>query len=223
MRGLSLLSCFVIITLFTLSCNNSRSYRYPAVSLELVSAVVTAEGIVDSIYTDKGDSYKVVEYRPAPLQLKDTTIRAIIYLDFTAEGDAILFTISPVPVYKPIDKDLHPVDSPNDPVGYKRVWVSGGFLNMELQVKADKLAIHEFVFTEQVELETSPATVSLKLYHTKKTDIPIFTQNYILSIPLHTYYKVLETDRFNLNFIVQTDEGEKKLSFELNKNQISNE
>ena len=218
MRGLSLLSCFVIITLVTLSCSNSKSYRYPAVSLELVSAVVAADGIVDSVYTDKGDTYKVVEYRPAPLQLKDTTIRAIVYLDFTTEGEAILFTISPVPVYKPIAKDLHPTDSLNDPVGYKRVWVSGGFLNMELQVKADKLVLHEFVFTEQIELDNSHATVSLKLYHNKKSDIPIYTQNYILSIPLHSYYKVLDIDRFNLSFLIKTEEGEKKLSFEVNKN-----
>lgn len=214
MKGFNLLGLLFLTTLFTISCS-SDSYRYPSVRLELVRVSVVEPGVIDSVYLDSGEAYEVVENKQTGLDLKQGLLRAISYISISSSKQAVLHSLRPIPIYEAVEAASYPEDSVNDPVRYQRIWKGGGYLNFELLIKATSLSEHEFAFTEEIEVDhLNKATIKLKLYHLQNNDLPRYTHNYLLSLPIEKYYTQLNRDEFTIKVVILTDEGEEQINIE---------
>ena len=175
----------LLTILLLLSCSDERS-EYPSVLTRLVIAETNNEGRLSVIRVDNGPVLHVYKIRRSSLPTDaDALIRSVASYKQNLEFDeADIFDIAPIPVIIPTLALESTVDV-QSPVTYIRGWVAGGFLNLELGIKAVKLNLHTVGFSEVASDE--PNVIQLEFTHDKGGDIDGATQEILVSIPLQKY------------------------------------
>lgn len=193
----------ILIPLLTLLCScedEGDDYRYPSVITDFVCFSTDGRGQVEYMYTDKGNRYdlhltdellghfdhQIPSYRP------DTVYRAIgIYeLTRTEEGDTIadIYSIGRIVSEIPTPLRLGEILR-QDPVYLQSCWLSGGYMNMVIELKALN-GDHTLGF-----VDTTPEGMKgeeFTLYHDAHGDIESYRQKVYASIPLAPFHAALQ-------------------------------
>ncbi len=180
------------LALLLAACGGSSGYHYPSVQLEYLTATSGADGSLQSILNDEGDTYTVVTDASGTTTAADTTLRIVANYAMVDEDEAgsgvklysVRTTFSSLPV--PSDRLEQIVTDPADVLS---IWMGLDYLNIVLAVKAQD-GTHTFGFVEQsVSTDTAEGSkvVSLLLYHDMGDDIAAYTQRVYLSVPLRQY------------------------------------
>lgn len=207
--------------IFTLStCDENDDYRYPSVRTDYVCFATDATGKFEYMRLDNGASYAVRftqdfldVYDPVPTFKPDTLYRLIgVYGLSTAEQNdsvADLYSIgsiiSTIPTPLEEDEKLY-----QDPVYLQSIWLSGGYLNFVLEIKALN-GKHSIGY-----VDTTPEGMKGKeftFYHRVISDVESYRQKFYGSIPLNPFSEqLLQGD--TLRFVVNTyEEGNKKFEY----------
>lgn len=207
----------ILIPLLTLLCScedEGDDYRYPSVITDFVCFSTDARGQMEYMHTDKGNRYALrltdellKHFDQTPLFRPDTVYRAIsIYeLTRTEEGDTIAdiysfgSTVSAIPPPQRLGETLR-----QDPVYLQSYWLSGGYMNMVIELKALN-GSHTLSF-----VDTTPEGMKGKeftLYHDAHGDIESYRQKVYASIPLAPFHAALQQGD-TLRLIINTyDKG----------------
>ena len=223
-KKLSIINCQLsipglIACLLTLLCSCEQaddSYRYPSVVTDYTCLMTNWKGEIERMRLDNGHNYPVTftdEYIEAHGQIPnykaDTIYRAISVYELTAvAGDTIAHIyslgniISSIPTPLPQGEQLY-----QDPVYLQSIWLSGGYLNFIIEVKALN-GKHNIGY-----IDTTPEGMhgqEVTFYHHVVNDVEAYRQKLYGSIPIDTSLQPGDT----LRFVVNTyDEGIKKFDF----------
>lgn len=191
-RGLFMLSSLLFLLC---SCEKEESERYPSVITDYACMLTDASGQPGHLRLDNGREYPIAltdTYREAHPQLPsyraDTLYRIVgIYElgnDDVANIYSIARTVSGIPT------PLHSGETMrNDPVYLQSSWLSGGYLNMVLELKALD-GQHSIGF-----VDTTPKGMQGKeftLYHDSHNDVESYRQKLYASIPLAPFKRDLQ-------------------------------
>ena len=204
-----------VLTLFC-SCEDADEddYRYPSVRTDFACIATDGKGRIEHLLLDDGSCYPVrltqdflESYDDGPTYKRDTLYRllSVYELVSTAQNDTIadLYAlgsiISQVPTPLREDEELH-----QDPVYLQSIWLSGGYLNFVLEVKALN-GKHSIGF-----VDTTPEAMHGKeftFYHRVIDDVESYRQKLHGSIPLSPFHDCLQQGD-TLRFVVNTyDKG----------------
>ena len=210
-----------VLTLFC-SCEDADEddYRYPSVRTDFACIATDGKGRIEHLLLDDGSSYPVhltqdflKAYDDEPTYKRDTLYRllSVYELVSTAQNDTVadLYAlgsiISQVPTPLREDEELH-----QDPVYLQSIWLSGGYLNFVLEVKALN-GKHSIGF-----VDTTPEGMQGKeftFYHRVVDDVESYRQKLYGSIPLAPFHDHLQQGD-TLRFVVNTyDEGNKVVEY----------
>lgn len=207
---LSVLTCLLV------ACGNDDDYRYPSVKSEFLTAFSGADGTLQSVLTDEGKTYRVVEDATKTTVSADSLVRIVGNYAETTSPDGTagvklygwLVAVSPFPL--PAEKFKDGVKT--DPADVQSIWLGLDYLNIVLTVKMQK-AIHLFHFIEDkvsVDTGTGRCDVFLSLYHDAKNDVQAFTKRAYLSVPLRRYATAKGVKQVTVHFSLHTASGELK-------------
>lgn len=204
-----------ILTLLS-SCEDATDddYRYPSVRTDFACIATDDKGRIEHLLLDDGSSYPVhltqdflEAYDDEPTYKRDTLYRLLSVYELVSTGQndtvadlyALGNIISQVPTPLREDEELH-----QDPVYLQSIWLSGGYLNFVLEVKALN-GKHSIGF-----VDTTPETMQGKeftFYHRVIDDVESYRQKLYGSIPLVPFKESLGQGD-TLRFVVNTyDEG----------------
>ncbi len=206
-----------LLFLSFLSCKGDEEYIYPPVKLEFITAHVDNSGNVAYLKTDKDTIYQVVKDRTSKKMDINTDQRVVCYYSLSKEATStryvadiysLLQTISPTPRTLSKGELIK-----TDPVGIQSIWLSGKYINLTLQIKAQN-GSHYFHFIEEaIEQNEGHPLIHLTLYHDKNGDVEAYTKIAYLSIPLSTYINQY-SDGFSVAVSVNTyTEGIEEYTF----------
>lgn len=195
-------------------------YRYPSVRTDFACIATDGKGRIEHLLLDDGSCYPVYltqdfleAYDDEPTYKRDTLYRllSVYELVSTAQNDTVadLYAlgsiISQVPTPLREDEELH-----QDPVYLQSIWLSGGYLNFVLEVKALN-GKHSIGF-----IDTTPEGMQGKeftFYHRVVDDVESYRQKLYGSIPLAPFHDHLQQGD-TLRFVVNTyDEGNKVVEY----------
>lgn len=204
MRALHYLWIFVFVGLLLVSmvsCSDEDDVAYPPLVSEFVTVLTDASGTPSRLRTDDGSVHTIVNASEVVAEglTPDSLYRAISRYERTGEG-VQLYALQPViSTYAVPAKNLLQ-EIGNDPVGMQSVWVSGGYLNVILQVKMQN-GKHSYYFVEDSLVQTDGGRkLCLSLSHDAGDDVLAYTQNVYLSVPLSPYKECLvRGDRVELS------------------------
>lgn len=204
-----------ILTLLS-SCEDATDddYRYPSVRTDFACIATDDKGKIEQLLLDDGSSYPVhltqdflEAYDDEPTYKRDTLYRLLSVYELVSTGQndtvadlyALGNIISQVPTPLREDEELY-----QDPVYLQSIWLSGGYLNFVLEVKALN-GKHSIGF-----VDTTPETMQGKeftFYHRVIDDVESYRQKLYGSIPLAPFKESLGQGD-TLRFVVNTyDEG----------------
>ena len=204
------------------SCEDADEddYRYPSVRTDFACIATDGKGRIEHLLLDDGSSYPVhltqdflKAYDDEPTYKRDTLYRflSVYELVSTAQNDTVadLYAlgsiISQVPTPLREGEELH-----QDPVYLQSIWLSGGYLNFVLEVKALN-GKHSIGF-----VDTTPEAMHGKeftFYHRVVDDVESYRQKLYGSIPLAPFHDHLQQGD-TLRFVVNTyDEGNKVVEY----------
>lgn len=178
-----------------LAACGDEEYYYPSVKLEYMTAYSGADGKLQSILTDEGKNYPVVEDLTNTRIQASSFVRMVSNYSMVTSADeavgvklyAALNTISPLPASA--DKFQDGVKT--DPVDILAIWMGLDYLNITLEIKAQD-GKHLFGFIEDKvssNVVTGETKVHLTLYHDAGNDVQAYTKRSYLSVPLRQYAK----------------------------------
>ncbi|WP_239448734.1 NigD-like C-terminal domain-containing protein [Mediterranea sp. An20] len=189
-------------------------YHYPSVSLEYLTARSNSAGTLETVLTDGGGLYAVLNEVTAPNRAADSTLRIIANYacELADNGDTtgvLLYSASTVvsPVPQPAAAFAGGVKT--DPASVLSIWMGLDYLNVVLEIKGTDAA-HAFHFVEdKVEggEEEAHREVALTLYHDAADDPPYYTRRAYLSVPLCSYITD-QTESLTVRFSLQNEEDE---------------
>ena len=148
----NLLTAFLLLWLtgLTTACGGD-DYHYPDILQEYLTAHSGADGRLQTVLTDDGTLYDVLNAVTAPDETPDTTLR--IVANYACEEDGVggqgvrLYaaqtTVSPLPL--PADRFEDGIKT--DPASVLSIWMGLDYLNIVLEVKAGG-GDHTFHFVE---------------------------------------------------------------------------
>ena len=158
-------------------------YYYPSVRQDFLTAFSGADGRLETVLTDEGETFRVVE---------DAAIRIVANYETLTTDDkvagvklyALLQAISPVP----LAADEFEEGVKTEPSEVQSIWLGHDYLNIILKVKQQGKHLFHFVEDEvSVDEASGRAKVRLTLFH----DVTSATQDYskraYLSVPLRQY------------------------------------
>ena len=196
------------------------NYRYPSVRTDFACIATDGKGRIKHLLLDDGSCYPVrltqdflEAYDDEPTYKRDTLYRllSVYELVSTAQNDTVadLYAlgsiISQVPTPLRDDEELH-----QNPVYLQSIWLSGGYLNFVLEVKALN-GKHSIGF-----VDTTPEGMQGKeftFYHRVVDDVESYRQKLYGSIPLVPFKESLGQGD-TLRFVVNTyDKGNRKIDF----------
>lgn len=184
------------------SCEDAAdNYRYPSVITDYACLTTDAHGEPEQLCLDNGLSYPIAftdEYYEAYGQLTtykaDTVYRIVstyeLGADSVARTHVILQTVSMVPTPLHDGETLH-----QDPAYLQSCWISGGYLNMVIELKALN-GKHYIGF-----VDTTPEGMQGKeitFYHHAE-DIESHRKKLYASIPIDKSLQEGDTVRFVIN------------------------
>ena len=214
----------LLLPVLTLLCScedvAEDDYRYPSVRTDFACIATDGKGRIEHLLLDDGNCYPVhltqdflEAYDDEPTYKRDTLYRllSVYELVSTAQNDTIadLYAlgsiISQVPTPLRDDEELH-----QNPVYLQSIWLSGGYLNFVLEVKALN-GKHSIGF-----VDTTPEGMQGKeftFYHRVVDDVESYRQKLYGSIPLVPFKESLGQGD-TLRFVVNTyDKGNRKIDF----------
>lgn len=187
--------CWLLFTLLVslLSSCGDDDYHYPSVKLEFLTAFSGADGSLQSVLTDEGEQYPVLENASKLTIDPNSFVRIVSNYEPVKAADGVagvklyaaLGTISPFPL--PADKFEDGVKT--DPVELQSIWMGIDYLNLLLGIKAqDGKHLLHFIEDEVVkDKSTGLVTVHLTLYHDAANDVLAYTKRAYVSVPLWQY------------------------------------
>lgn len=189
-------------------------YHYPSVKMEFVTAHAGADGNLQSILTDEGKTYTVVEDATKSNIGADSSVRMVSNYGPMAATDgtsgvklyAAMRTISPVPQSVGEFKD----GVKTDPADVLSIWMGIDYLNITLTVKAQSEK-HTFAFIEDrvvADAGSDHKEVFPTLYHDSNNGVG-YTQRAYLSVPLRQY-AAEGIEKVTVHFSLHTYSGEIK-------------
>ena len=189
-------------------------YRYPSVRTDFACIATDGKGRIEHLLLDDGSCYPVhltqdflEAYDDEPTYKRDTLYRLLSVYELVSTGQndtiadlyALGSIISQVPTPLREDEELH-----QNPVYLQSIWLSGGYLNFVLEVKALN-GKHSIGF-----VDTTPEGMQGKeftFYHRVIDDVESYRQELHGSIPLSPFHDCLQQGD-TLRFVVNTyDEG----------------
>lgn len=176
-----------------LTACGSDDYHYPSVQLEYLSAATGADGAVNQVTTDAGETWPVVSDHSAFRSTPDSLLRIVsnylITTDAAGRQGAVLYAvrkaISPLP--KPAAEFTQGIKT--DGVELVSSWMGCGYFNLLLSIKQQSKT-HRFHFVEQEVVYDEAAgscRLSLLLYHDADDDVEAYSARAYLSVPLSHY------------------------------------
>ena len=208
-RRHTMLTMVAVLAMLVCSCERDDDYRYPSVLTDYVCLATGAAGKVERMLLDNGTSYPVSfadTYEKVPSFKADTLYRVVGVYELSAAGqevEALIYSVgsvlSTIPSPLPEGAKMH-----QNPVYLQSIWLSGGYLNMVLEVKALN-GKHSIGF-----VDTTPTGMNGKeftFYHEVVDDVEAYRQKLYGSIPLGPFSEWLlqgDTLRFVVN---QYDKG----------------
>lgn len=179
---------FFILALLC-SCEDiGDDYRYPSVITDYVSLSTDDDGEPLSLHLDNGSTYPIIfteEYNEAhstlPTYKADTLYRVISIYELGDDSVAYIYsmtqTISIIPTPLRDGEILC-----QSPVYLQSQWLSGGYLNMVIEIKGLNGREHRIGF-----VDTTPQYMQGKeitFYHDAGNDIESYRQKLHVSIPI---------------------------------------
>nr|WP_302830967.1 NigD-like C-terminal domain-containing protein [uncultured Bacteroides sp.] len=187
--------CWLLFTLlvFLLTSCGDDDYHYPSVKLEFLTAFSGSDGSLQSVLTDEGEQYPVLENASKLTIDPNSFVRIVSNYEPVKAADGVagvklyaaLGTISPFPL--PADKFEDGVKT--DPVELQSIWMGIDYLNLLLGIKAqDGKHLLHFIEDEVVkDKSTGLVNVHLTLYHDAANDVLAYTKRAYVSVPLWQY------------------------------------
>ena len=209
----SLLLCLLALLC---SCEQAKDdYRYPSVVTDYACLITDATGYAEQLLLDNGRCYPTsitsdlleANKGERPHFKADTTIRIISayelvpteHADTVAHLYAISNTVSYMPTPLPEGEKMS-----QSPVYLQSIWLSGGYLNIVLEIKALN-GKHSVGY-----VDTTPEGMHGKeftFYHKVINDVESYRQKFYGSIPLAPFSEQLQSGD-TLRFVVNTyDKG----------------
>lgn len=214
MRTSTLLRIFCLpMLLCLLAACGDDDYHYPSIKLEYLTALSDSDGILQSIQTDAGDWYSVLEDASAMTVEPDTAVRIVANYETVADdngtGGVILYATTEAISAVPLPASHFADGVHTDPADILSIWKGLYYLNVVLELKVQG-GTHSFHFIEESnEVDTGTRNISLLLYHDDGGDAQSYTRRAYLSVPLQQYF----TDgvgKLNLSFSLNTYAGDLK-------------
>lgn len=193
------------------ACAKEDNSHYPDTKLEFLTARAGANGYLQSILTDEGKTYTVVEDATNTQIGANSSIRIVSnYGPVVTPGGtsgmklyAAIRTISLIP--QPATNFKEGIKT--DPAEILSIWMGLDYLNIVVNVKAQG-GRHTFHFIEDevfTDAMTGHKEVFLTLYHDASGDIG-YTQRAYLSIPLRQYVEE-NVRKVTVHFSLHTESG----------------
>lgn len=209
------------LLLCLLAACGDDDYHYPSVKLEFLTAMSGADGYLQSVVTDEGKTYQVVEDATHTQLDANASVRIISNYEPAVGADGTtgvkLYALSGVPSYAPKPADQFKDGVVTDPADIMSIWMGYNFLNMTLEVREN--GAHAFNFIEDkvtVDAATGCSDVYLTLYHDAKEDMQSYSRRAYASIPLYQY-AVEGVQKVTIHFSLHTYSGDiKTYDFEYN-------
>lgn len=188
-------------------------YHYPPVKLEFLTAYSGADGSLQSVLTDEGKSYPVVEDLTGTHIDADTSVRVISNYASEAAIDGTpgvkLYALSGVVSVVPQTADKFKNGVKTDPANVLSIWMGLDYLNLTLQVKES--GQHLFHYVEDrvtTDAVTGQSDVYITLYHEAGGEVS-YTRRAYASMPLRQY-AVEGVQKVTVHFSVHTYAGDIK-------------
>ena len=186
------LCCMSVFT----ACKDEE-YAYQSVLTEMVDIKTDSSGKLSYIDTDYGSSYKINERSGLEGFTPDSVYRTLsIFETLDSESNsmsATLYSCQFVISAIPSTEDKFTDGIKTDPLDIERIWRSGDYINMVLDVKAkDKTHIINFIDYGINENPDGNSTLSITLYHNQNGDYEAFTKKAYASVPLWPYKEKLK-------------------------------
>ncbi|AVM52874.1 NigD-like protein [Bacteroides zoogleoformans] len=205
-----------VLTCLSVSCSGEEEHYYPSVKSEFLTGFSGADGTLQSVQTDAGTTYQILENATKTTIPADSLIRMVgSYTEATGTDGTTgvklygwIVAVSPFPV----SPDRFKEGVKTDPADVQSIWPGLGYINIILTVKMQK-ALHLFHFIEDdvhVDKESGRCDVFLRLYHDAKNDVQAFTKRIYLSVPLHRYVAAEGMKQVTIHFSLNTTSGELK-------------
>lgn len=195
-------------------CNDDDDYHYPSVKLEFLTAFSGADGYLQSVVTDEGETLSVVEDKTNTNIEANASVRIISNYasEVAADGTtgAVLYALSGVLSVAPQTADKFKDGVKTDPTDVQSIWMGLDYLNMTLEVKEN--GEHKFHFIEdavEVDAVTGCSDVHLTLYHDAKEKTVSYARRVYASVPLWQY-AVEGVRKVVVHFSVHTYSGDVK-------------
>lgn len=206
------------------SCEDSgEGYRYPSVVTDYACLITDATGYAEQLLLDNGRYYPInitndlleANDGERPHFKADTTIRVISAYELVptehADTVAYLYAVSSTVSYMPTPLPEGEKMS-QAPVYLQSIWLSGGYLNIVLEIKALN-GKHSVGY-----VDTTPEGMHGKeftFYHKVINDVESYRQKFYGSIPLVPFSEHLQQGD-TLRFVVNTyDKGNTSHEFTL--------
>lgn len=208
---------FLCSLLAASSCKEDE-YVYPSVLTELVDIETDSSGKLSYINTDSGKAYQINERSGLEGFTPDSVYRTLSIFepmgtennDVSAKLYSCQFVISAIPSPEEAFKD----GIKTDPLDIDRIWRSGNYVNMILDIMAkDKTHILNFIYNGIEPNEEGANTLTITIYHNQNGDYEAFTKKAYASVPLWPYKdKLSEGDKIKI--VINTyKEGETTREF----------
>ena len=198
---------FPILALLCSCEDTNDNLRYPSVVTDYVCMTTDMVGQPNTLLLDNGFAYQ----EQLPSYKKDTVYRVISIYELGADSIAHIYSIaqttSTIPTPLRDGETLH-----QDPVYLQSCWISGGYLNLVIELKALN-GKHSIGF-----IDTTPKAMHGKeftFYHRTISDVESYRQELYGSIPLAPFSEALQQGD-TLRFVINTyDKGLTEVEFVL--------
>lgn len=180
----------VLLCLFV-SCGDD-DYHYPSVKQDFLTAFSGSDGRLESVLTDEGETFQIVEDASGLRVNADTAIRIVAnYETLVTDNDviggklyALLQTVSPIPLAAAEFEG----GVKTEPSEIQSIWLGYGYLNIVLKVKQQGKHLFHFVEDEvAVDRDSGRVTVQLTLYHDISSIVQDYSKRAYMSVPLKQY------------------------------------
>lgn len=180
----------VLLCLFV-SCGDD-DYHYPSVKQDFLTAFSGSDGRLESVLTDEGETFQIVEDASGLRVNADTVIRIVAnYETLVTDNDviggklyALLQAVSPIPLAAAEFEG----GVKTEPSEIQSIWLGYGYLNIVLKVKQQGKHLFHFVEDEvAVDRDSGRVTVQLTLYHDISSIVQDYSKRAYLSVPLKQY------------------------------------
>lgn len=197
---------FLLLLVLTVGACDDSGSLLPPVRMDLVMAEVDEAGRLSVINVDEGPSLNVVKVKHSSLLAgPNVPTRAIAYYVSDLDlNEAVIYDIANVSVVTPQLNNATNILQ-QYPAKFIRGWISPGFLNVEVGIKAKNIKLHVIGFDEQT--SKLPNTVELMFIHNKGEDIDAATKSVLVSIPLANYDQRFLGEAYTINLKIRTSDS----------------